>query len=95
MKLRLVYKIEDDGKRDIFVETKNGKFDILAYDFKFLTGFVEGFKHLKGTGSGEIYETGKAYGAREFHEMTSRRDDRAFRKAMKQKYNHTNQERIK
>ncbi|MDI7188059.1 hypothetical protein QMM42_17990 [Leptospira santarosai] len=37
MKLRLVYKIEDDGKRDIFVETKNGKFDILAYDFKFLT----------------------------------------------------------
>ncbi|MBW9233567.1 hypothetical protein QMM42_17985 [Leptospira santarosai] len=61
----------------------------------FLTGFVEGFKHLKGTGYGEIYETGKAYGAREFHEMTSRRDDRAFRKAMKQKYNHTNQERIK
>ncbi len=61
----------------------------------FLTGFVEGFKYLKGTGSGEIYETGKAYGAREFHEMTSRRDDRAFRKAMKQKYNHTNQERIK
>ncbi|EMO13580.1 hypothetical protein LEP1GSC165_1534 [Leptospira santarosai str. CBC523] len=50
---------------------------------------------MKGTGSGEIYETGKAYGAREFHEMTSRRDDRAFRKAMKQKYNHTNQERIK
>ncbi|ULH28720.1 hypothetical protein FH581_015335 [Leptospira weilii] len=37
MRLRLVYEINDDGKRDIFVETKNGKFDILAYDFKFLT----------------------------------------------------------
>ncbi|AKH77084.1 hypothetical protein [Leptospira interrogans] len=37
MRLRLVYEINDDGKRDIFVETKDGKFDILAYDFKFLT----------------------------------------------------------
>ncbi|EMO78613.1 hypothetical protein LEP1GSC126_4407, partial [Leptospira kirschneri str. 200801774] len=37
MKLRIVYEINDDGKRDIFVETKDGKFDILAYDFKFLT----------------------------------------------------------
>ncbi|EMO91542.1 hypothetical protein [Leptospira noguchii] len=37
MRLRLVYEINDDGKRDIFVETKNGKFDILTYDFKFLT----------------------------------------------------------
>ncbi|EKP12566.1 hypothetical protein [Leptospira borgpetersenii] len=37
MRLRLVYEIEDDGNRELFIETKNGKFDILAYDFKFLT----------------------------------------------------------
>ncbi|EKN86852.1 hypothetical protein LEP1GSC034_0892 [Leptospira interrogans str. 2003000735] len=37
MRLRLVYEINDDGERELFIETKNGKFDILAYDFKFLT----------------------------------------------------------
>ncbi|EMJ94808.1 hypothetical protein [Leptospira alstonii] len=37
MRLRLVYEIDDSGKRNVFVETKDGKLDILAYDFKFLT----------------------------------------------------------
>lgn len=62
----------------------------LTYESKkdqtiFLTGFIEGYNHLKGTGSGEIYEAGKAYGVKEFHEMVSRRDNRVFRKSMRAK----------
>ncbi|WP_061246749.1 hypothetical protein [Leptospira noguchii] len=37
MKLRIVYEIDDNSERELYIETKNGKFDILAYDFKFLT----------------------------------------------------------
>lgn len=31
----------------------------------FLSGFVEGFKHLKATNSGEAYDEGRVYGERE------------------------------
>ncbi|WP_036042211.1 hypothetical protein [Leptospira alstonii] len=57
------------------------KYETQKDQIAFLTGFVEGFKHLKGIDSGEAYENGRTYGLREFQGETDRREERFFRES--------------
>ncbi|ULG94373.1 hypothetical protein FH584_17970 [Leptospira interrogans] len=64
-------------------ETLSLKYETQKDQIAFLAGFVEGYKHLKGVGSGEAYENGRTYGLREFQGEANRREERFFRENSK------------
>ncbi|KAA1289096.1 hypothetical protein C4X99_01895 [Leptospira interrogans serovar Geyaweera] len=64
-------------------EDLSQKYESRQDQISFLVGFVEGYKHLKGVGSGEAYENGRTYGLREFQGEANRREERFFRENSK------------
>lgn len=72
------------------------KYESRQDQISFLTGFVEGYKHLKATRAGDdAYENGKVYGADVFAAMVSRREERFVRDISNKQTNQAHLRRIK
>lgn len=62
----------------------------------FLTGFVEGYKHLKATRAGDdAYENGRVYGADAFAAIASQREERFVKDALSKQTKHAHLRRVK
>lgn len=77
-------------------EDLSQKYESRQDQISFLTGFVEGYKHLKATRVGDdAYENGRVYGTDAFVATVSRREGEFVKEMLSKQINRHHLKRVK